>query len=121
MHLLLDMRETLISRISKYKELFHENEPEGDLKATLLCLRIINKTLILKEALPNPQIPHRESLKRIMEEVSIAKFQKFKEITAPLDRKNVTEVLLGISQITDFLHSDIEEDMTYFKEAFTKF
>ncbi len=86
----------------------------------MLALRIVHKFQIFKDAHPELNDSHREELRNIMIETCITRFQKFKELTAPLDRYNPDSVLDAANKLAEFVNQDIELDQIYFKEPFAQ-
>jgi hypothetical protein len=114
------MRDHNRTRVTKYKEFYPKNRPEGTLEATILILRMIHRFPLYKQA--HPQLPDsfRDDLRIVMTESCISRFQRFKEITTPFDSGNVESVVEGLTKLAEMVSDEIELDAKYFQPAFAQ-
>ena len=114
------MKENCNNRVTKYKELFPENQPPQALEKTILVLRMIHRFAAYKEAHPELPASFRDELRTLMTEACITKFQRFKELSTPLDETDVESVIDGINRLADLVNQEIESDVQYFQPAFSQ-
>jgi hypothetical protein len=115
-----DVQGFLRERVSKYKEIFPKGKPSGALEDTILILRMVHRFPIFKEYHPELPESFREELRIVMTDSCIQQFQKFKEISAPLDETDVGSVIEGISKLAELVSDEIETDAKYFQKAFAQ-
>eukprot|EP00842_Homolaphlyctis_polyrhiza_P003720 jgi/Hompol1/4349/HPOL_007115-RA len=105
-------------QVTKYKEYFIKNKPPGALETSVLILRMIQKSPSFRRAHPDIHESFREELRKMLTEALIARFQHFRERTAPLDENDVESVVTGINELAEMVSDEIEIDNKYFQEAF---
>ena len=120
MGLLEEMQDHHKAHVVKYKEFFPKNKPNGSLETTILILRMIHRFPIYREAHPNLHESFREELKIILTEACIARFQRFRELTAPFDETDIESVVEGINKLAEMVSDEIEADYKFFQSAFAK-
>lgn len=114
------MRDHGVTQVTKYKEVFPNNHPPGELEATILILRMVHRFPLFKKA--NPKLPEsfREILKTLLAETCIVRFQKFKEITTPFDESDIEAVIGGITKLADMVADEIHVDFKHFQKSFAQ-
>lgn len=118
--LLERMKEVCSKRVIKYKELFPKNHPRGALESTILVLRMIHRFPTFRDRHPTIQESHRDELRIMMTEACITRFQRFKELSTPLDETDTESVISGINSLADMINEEIEQDVQYFQPAFAQ-
>jgi hypothetical protein len=106
--------------VVKYKELFPQNQPRGALESTVLVLRMIHRFPTWRDRHPETQESHRDELRIMMYEACMAKFQRFRELAAPLDETDVESVIEAINKLADSINDEIQQDAEYFQPAFAQ-
>lgn len=119
--LLEKMKEHCSNRVIKYKELFPKNRPNGALESTILVLRMVHRFPTFRERHKDVQESYREELRIMMTEACISKFQRFKELSTPLDENDVESVIDGINKLADLVNLELEQDVQYFQPAFSQY
>jgi hypothetical protein len=114
------MKKYCSERVVKYKELFPENQPRGALESTILVLRMIHRFPTWREHHPETQESHRDELRIMIYEACMSKFQRFKELAAPLDETDVESVIEAINKLADLINEEIQQDVDYFQPAFAQ-
>jgi hypothetical protein len=115
------MYEHLENQVAKYKEYFAKNTPDGMLDKTILMLRLINRNeMYAKKASKRPTNGFTNYLKSLIKESAIARYQTFKEHSAPFDESNEEEIIDGLVKLADMIKEDIDLDIKYFRKAFAK-
>lgn len=114
------MKEVCGGRVLKYKELFPKNQPRGALESTILILRMIHRFPTFRTIHPELQESFRDELRIMMTESCIGRFQRFKELSTPLDEGDVESVIEGINKLADLVNHEIELDVQHFQPAFAQ-
>ncbi|KAJ3217267.1 hypothetical protein HDU67_008179 [Dinochytrium kinnereticum] len=121
---LIDLLEQMFSyyqtQVTKYKEFYAKNKPDGALVSTILMWRMVFKSNIYKEVHPELPISFKEHLTGIMSEAATARYQKLLELSSPFDESNIEAVFDGLTKLTELLTEEIEIDYKYFKRPFKK-
>jgi hypothetical protein len=118
--LLEEMKIYCSNAVLKYKELFPKNYPKGALESTILVLRMVHRFPTYKQRHPELPESHRDVLRIMMTESSIIRFQRFKELTTPLDENDVESVIDGINSLADMVNDEIDVDVEFFRPAFSQ-
>ena len=115
-----NMKEVCSNRVLKYKELFPKNQPRGALESTILVLRMIHRFPTFRSLHPELQESFRDELRIMMTESCITRFQRFKELSTPLDEGDVESVIEGINKLAELVNHEIEQDVQYYQPAFAQ-
>ncbi|KAJ1551745.1 hypothetical protein HK096_002450 [Nowakowskiella sp. JEL0078] len=115
-----EMREHYTKQVSKYRDFFPKNVPQGALESTLIMLRMIHKNSIYREAHPDLPESFRDELRNFMTIALIQRYQALQELAAPFDSTDIESVISGILKFVELLTDDIESDTKYFQQAFSK-
>ena len=120
MTLLKDMRERFCTAVINYKEFFPENQPPKALESTILILRMIHKFPHFLEKHPDIKASPKEELRMMLTEAMITKFQRYKELTAPLDENNCEMVIEAIKKLAELINTEIQQDFKFYQVAFNQ-
>ncbi|KAJ1561542.1 hypothetical protein HK096_004316, partial [Nowakowskiella sp. JEL0078] len=88
------------------------------LKTTLFMLRMINKEPIYRRIYTNIPESFRDELRKMMTEAAVVRFQRFQNLTSPLDETIVSDVVDGLMRLADFCMDDVKLDVEYYELAF---
>ncbi|KAI8815137.1 hypothetical protein BJ742DRAFT_765530 [Cladochytrium replicatum] len=135
---LLDRMHTYFSsQVSNYKEYYPHNAATSSaplatsngmkhfsatgldaLKTTLFMLRMINKEPLYREHAASLPSSFREELRSLMTEAALVRFQKFCNLTAPLDEGDARGVVDGFLRLADLIADDVDADEKFYEKAF---
>ncbi|KAJ3216092.1 hypothetical protein HK099_006017 [Clydaea vesicula] len=119
---LLDLLEEMYSysqtQVTKYKEFYPKNKPSGGLSTTILFMRMIYKNPVYVDAHPEMPVSFKETLKSVMTNAAVSRYQKLQELCSPFDESDVDGVIEGLLKFAEMLSDEIEADTNYYKKAF---
>jgi hypothetical protein len=115
-----NIREKFCGIVVKYKEFFPENLPSKALESTVLVLRMIHKFPGYKEKHPEMKESPKDELRMILTEAAIGKFQRYKELTDPLDDSDANSVIEAIVKLAEHINEEIETDAKFYQSAFAQ-
>ena len=120
MHLLEDMRAKFCTAVINYKEFFPGNQPPKALESAILILRMIHKFPMFLDRHPSMKQSPKDELRMMLTEAMISKFQRYKELTAPLDENNVEMVIEAICKLAELINNEIQQDFDHYQSAFNQ-
>jgi hypothetical protein len=56
----------------------------------------------------------------MMTEAVIARYESFRELTAPFDEHDIGNILEGLLRLVDMVNDDVDSDLKYFKKPFAR-
>jgi hypothetical protein len=115
------IKEHCSAIVVDYKEIFPKNQPNGHLEDTIMVLRIVHQFPGFKERNPDVPASFRDELKYLMTQSSIRRFQIFKDNTAPEYPELVSSVTESIYDLATLVNEEIDQDMKYYKQAFSRY
>ena len=118
LNLMSKVRNFCTDQVTRYKDAFPQNTPRNALENTIFVLRVIHRFPGFREKHPEMPESFRDELKYMLTNSSIAKFQRFRELAAPMDQNDVTAVIEGVSNLADLVDEEVELDIKYYREPF---
>jgi hypothetical protein len=108
------------AQISKYKEFYPKNKPEGALDNTLLVWRMVYKHSTFREAHPELPESFKEYMKSVMTEACNIRYEKLFAHSSPFDESDIEAVVEGLVKLAELMTEEIELDKKYYKDSFKK-
>ena len=118
LNLMRRIRNFCTDQVTRYKDAFPQNTPKDALENTIFVLRVIHRFPGFRDKYPDMPESFRDELKYMLTNSSIAKFQKFRELAAPMDQTDVTAVIEGVSNLADLVDEEVELDIKYYRAPF---